>query len=257
MQNWLSRLKTILFDRSSPKISTASSDTELMERFSHEMRTLLTGIVGYSEYIEKNSVEPMVNFTAKIIRESSLGLTRASNAIFDLHQLSYGKIRLQSTLFSFSELVRSIVRNYHKQALENDVNLIFTCSDDVFLLEMSSDVERVKQVVDSLINWALQSVEKEQSIHIDASLENENSIKLMLIFIDSSTSGVEVDLLERFWNSEFYKFKLQEGPGIELACAKAMIYLLNGCAEYRSSLDELPRLIVKLPVRYEIPREQK
>lgn len=37
----------------------------LMSRFSHELRTSLTGIVSYAEFLETGSNESMVSFTAK------------------------------------------------------------------------------------------------------------------------------------------------------------------------------------------------
>lgn len=237
--------------------SHVRNDSELIERLSHELRTLLTGIVGYSEFVETNSTEPMVNFTAKIIRESSQGLARTSNAFFDLHRLETGQIKIECSSFSFIEQVRSLVRAHQKQALEKDVNLIFTCSDETYLQDMNSDMQRVKQVVDSLIYWALQSVEKGQTVHIDASVdEDKNFIKLMFIFLDGANTGVQVDLLNDFWNKDSYQFRLQEGPGIELAFSKAMIFLLQGLAEYLSTQEELPRLIVKLPLRYIPAKDQ-
>ena len=58
-----------------------------MARFSHEFRTYLTGIVGYSEFLENTENQSMTNFTAKIIRESSLNLSKIGAAYFELDKL--------------------------------------------------------------------------------------------------------------------------------------------------------------------------
>ena len=68
MQFYLSRLKDWLTCRM-PGGGRKRESTELMARFSHELRTSLTGIVGYAEYVEKGAGAPMMNFTAKIRRE--------------------------------------------------------------------------------------------------------------------------------------------------------------------------------------------
>jgi hypothetical protein len=77
MRLCLSRFKSWVFHVLNCKRDFSRNESQLMERLSHELRTSLTGIVGYSEFVESTSAEPMVNFTAKIIRESSQNLARA------------------------------------------------------------------------------------------------------------------------------------------------------------------------------------
>jgi len=97
MQFSLSRAKSWIYQKFSCKRVYSRNQSDLMERLSHELRTSLTGIVGYSEFVESSSTEPMVNFTAKIIRESSLNLARASNSFFDLHRLELRQIQIDPT----------------------------------------------------------------------------------------------------------------------------------------------------------------
>lgn len=95
MRFCLSQFKKWLCQSFVCKKSVDQTQSELIERLSHELRTSLTGIVGYSEFVESNATEPMVNFTAKIIRESSHGLARASNAFFDLYRLNLGQVKIE------------------------------------------------------------------------------------------------------------------------------------------------------------------
>jgi signal transduction histidine kinase len=176
MQFSLSRAKSWIDRKFSCKRGDSRNQSDLMERLSHELRTSLTGIVGYSEFVESSSTEPMVNFTAKIIRESSLNLARASNSFFDLHRLELGQIQIDPSSFSISELVRDVVRIYQKQALEQTVRLTFACTPETFFTEIFSDAKQVHQVVDALIFGAVQSAGKENSIHVDLSLDEKKTI---------------------------------------------------------------------------------
>jgi K+-sensing histidine kinase KdpD len=72
----------------------------------------------------------------------------------------------------------------------------------------------------------------------------------MLITVRAPSDGSHEELFKKFWNSERYKFKLQSGPGVELALAKALIYFLQGYVEYQVRPSEYPSLIVRLPLRY-------
>ncbi len=250
MRFCLSRLKSWFSLTFSRDGGGGQNQSELMERLSHELRTSLTGIVGYSEFVESSSTEPMVNFTAKIIRESSQVLARASNSFFDLHRLTLGQIKISCSTFSINELVGDVVRLHQKQALEHDVNLVYTCSKNTFLLEMNTDAQRVRQVVDALIFGAVQSAAKGKSVHVDASVdEAQGYLQLTVLGLDAATDIAQINLLKEFWHTDRYKFRLQEGPGVELALAKALIYFLQGSAQYRYVVNELPRLIVKLPMR--------
>ena len=74
----------------------------LMARFSHEIRTQLTGIVGYAEFLEGKTHEPMLNFTAKIIRESGLNLSRITGSYFELNNL----IRIVAPSFEYSKKIK-------------------------------------------------------------------------------------------------------------------------------------------------------
>lgn len=251
MRLFLSRFKSWIFRAQFSQRSAVKFQFHLMERLSHELRTSLTGIVGYSEFVESTSAEPMVNFTAKIIRESSQNLARASNSFFDLLRLEQGRMNLECSVFSISELVRDVVRLNQKQALERDVNLFFTCSKDTYLLEMNADASKVRQVVDALVFGALQSAGHGHSVHVDVSLDEDKCfMKLVLISLNEPPCCVQSQLLEEFWHNQCYKFKLQEGPGVELALAKAMIFFLKGQVEYRVSPNLPPRLILKLPMHH-------
>jgi signal transduction histidine kinase len=222
---------------------------ELMARLSHEMRTSLTGIVGYSEFLESTSKEPMVNFTAKIIKESSQSLARVSSSFFDLQSIESRKLKLSNSWFSVRELVRNVIQIHQPLARERNVNLLFTSSDDLFLIEMYADVLRVRQVLDALIYGAIQSTRKGESIHIDMMLDSlKAGVIVKIISPDTHVDSAQIELFKQFWNDENYNFRLQEGPGIEMALAKSLIYLMQGVAVYRTSNRQTPELVVSLPI---------
>jgi signal transduction histidine kinase len=224
---------------------------QLIERLSHELRTSLTGIVGYSEFVEATSTEPMVNFTAKIIRESSQGLARTSNSFFDLYRLTEGQMMLKVSSFSISKLLCDVVREHQKLALEREVNLFFTCTDEAFLLEVNSDEQRVRQVLEALVFSAVQQAGKEQSVHVDVSFdEGKNYVQFILSSSAVAIDHRQINLFKEFWANTAYIFRLQEGPGVELALARALIHFLNGYVTYDAlRLDDRIQLVVNLPMR--------
>jgi len=251
MRFCISQIRDRLVDAFSCKRNAYKYQSELMERLSHELRTSLTGVVGYSEFVESTSTEPMINFTAKIIRESSQSLVRSSNSFFDLHRLELGQLQLDCSAFSLSELVREVVSGNQKHAQELCVNLVFACAEDIYFLEMTTDKKRVKQIVEALVFGAIQSAGKGNSIHLDLALTNEKqAVKLVLSSSQAPADAENTRLLQEFWSTDHYKFRLQEGPGVEMAFAKSMIYFLHGQAEYKLTPNQHSKLIVTLPMHF-------
>lgn len=251
MQTWFYQIKSWIFKTFVVKGRTFKYQTDLMERLSHELRTSLTGVVGYSEFVESTSTEPMINFTAKIIRESSQVLVRASNSFFDLHRLEQRNLLLNCQTFSIASVIRDVVRSHQKQANDLGLNLLLTCSDDLLLADMFADKRRVRQVVDALVFDSLQKMEKGQSIHVDVSLlKKQHQIRLVISWLDSFVDESQIALMQDFWSNPYYKFRLQEGPGVELALAKSMIYFLQGTAECTPNSHTPQKLIVTLPMRF-------
>jgi signal transduction histidine kinase len=226
----------------------AHAQSELMERVSHELRTSLTGIVGYAEYLETNSAEPMMNFTANIIRESGLDLARASSAYFDLQYLKQGQIRKEESRFFLAEVTREVVQKHQAKAAQRDVRLVFSCSGPAIAQVMSSDVDRIKQVLDALIFDALQTVDQWGCVRVDLSVNEASQSLVWTLEASASKSDVLLtELYEKFWGTDNYHFRLQQGPGVELALSKALIQFLGGQAIYKTTADLPSQLVVTFP----------
>lgn len=249
--NFLKRFGECFSQKRLGKCSSSKFQTSLMDRFSYESRTLLTGILGYSEFLELSSEDAMVAFTAKIIHESSQGLVRVMNSFFDLHYLKLAQIKVNCSSFSATELVRDVVRSNQKYARERRVTIFFMCSDDSILHEMYSDVERVRQVLNALIYNALQMSSKNDTINVNVNLDQEQEyFELKISLLKTTFNAVQLNIMDEFWVSSDYEFKLHEGPGLEMALAKEMIIFLQGKAKWKARLTDNPHLIVSLPMQY-------
>lgn len=207
--------------------------------------------MGYSEFIERSSTEPMVNFTAKIIRESGLSLARTSNAFIDLNRLEFGQLKVNCSTFHFNELVSDLVELYQSQSLDLDLDITFTCYSDCSFIEMYSDEKLIRQIVDALIFNSIICSKEAKSLRVDIFISDcGNLVKLVLIERILPLSEARIQLLKNFWNSMKYKYELQEGPGVELAFVKALINHLQGCVEFQSLTENNSQLIVMLPLNY-------
>lgn len=232
-----------LFRKKQPELQSA-----LMNRLSHELRTSLTGIVGYAEFLESGSTDPMMNFTANIIRESGKSLTRTSQSFFDLYLLTQRQIRLKCSRFVFADVVRDAVSQYQALAANREVSLGITCAENAIEVVVSSDVDRLRQVLDALLHGVVQASDKWSMVQVHMTLDEiQDELSLSIVSSGLSLSPPQIQMQTQFWNRDDYQFKLQDGPGIELAFTKAMILFLDGSVQFEHSVEFPSRLVVKFP----------
>lgn len=225
-----------------------TAPSSLMARVSYELRTSLNGIVRYAEFLEARTVEPMMNFTAKIIRESGSNLARASTSYFDLQYLQLGQAQLVNTEINFADLLSELVGNYQSHALERSIHLHLFCSPNALPLCIYSDEARLRQVLDALIFNNMHIAEKWNDIHVCLSVDE--SQKFLLLSIEITFMKLDkgkLRLEDEFWNSDTYEFHLEEGPGVEMALAKALIGVLGYAATYHVTENTRGTWQLKLP----------
>lgn len=226
-----------------------TQDDVLLERLSHEVRTLLTGIVGYAEFLETDSSVPMVGFTAKIIRESGQALTRVNAAYYDLRALKSGRLNIYLSNFDLLSLVYKVIDTSRAVALDRQVHLVFHADSELSSVLINSDKKRILQVLNLIVNYILQSALKHSIGKVGLSVENK---KYALHFEYENASDSERNLESDFWNHSFYQYQRQAGPGIELALAKGLIEWLGWEVAYQVSEEGVSKLSVMMNVyRYE------
>ncbi len=223
--------------------------SDLVSRLSHEMRTSLTGIVGYAEFIEAGAEPAMVNFTAKIIRESSQELARSVQSFIDLYHLVLVPSHLRCTEFVAAKEIHALIQKYQAQAHQLDVSLIFNASDDVLSVTLRSDLDRFTKMLEALLGGALASATRGAVLVVALSLRSEQqAIELAIYEVGGADKSAQSKLLQHFWSEPHYVYKMQEGPGVDMALAKALLISLKGHAEFKSVKGQGDQLRLLLPL---------
>lgn len=240
------RFINALFTRWQPSSCPCHVSLDLMQRVSHDLRTDLNGIIGYSEFLELGEAQSMTNFTAKIIHESGMSVARTSAAYFDFQHLSQGVFRPFYSRFALSDLVQELVSQHRLKAMERDVNLTFVCLDGTRDVDVTSDFERMRQVIDALVFNAVANARQWQMVRVVlAADDSSQGVVLMIEGFGASEDATGNALFDEFWNQEGYRFRLEAGPSVELALAKALIGLLKGAAKFQVDDDGSTRLVVR------------
>lgn len=230
-------------------LTSVTLSPDLIDRLSHEMRTSLTGIVGYAEFIEEGSEPALVNFTAKIIRESSQDLVRSVQSFVDLYQTDVAPPKQSASEFSPAETIHILVQEYQVQAEQLNVSLIFNCTDEAQLLKMRSNAEQFTKLLQALMSEALRGATRGAMVVVALRvLAKDKCLEVKLHELGGVSKSRQSRLMQQFWNEPHYVFKMQEGPGIEMALAKALVVRLQGQAHFQSVKGEGDQLRLTLPI---------
>ena len=204
----------------------------LQDRLCHEVRTLLTGIVGYAEFLEADSSVPMVGFTAKIIRESG-------------QALKAGRSNINLSNFDLLSLVCKAIDTSQAVAFNSQVHLVFSAESELSHIFTNSDNKKTLRVFNLIVNHVLQSALKHSVFSLTLSVMNK---KCALHFEYENASDSERNLESNFWTNSSYQYQLQAGPGIELALAKELIKLLSWDVAYKVSNEGVSTLSLMMNV---------
>lgn len=213
-----------------------SVSMSLAARFSHEFRTHLTGIIGYSEYLENSDNEGISKFTAKIIHESGLNLLKTGNAYFELNNFLNGDVGFDFSQFVLADLVEEAVHKHQPVAIERQIDLAFTCSEDMLDRLFTMDKARTSQMLDLLIFETIGILDQSSALSVILKADEKSRYILLNInFKNIKFDSREIMLYQDFWNDLDYIFKLQEGPGVVLAMVRQILSRMGSSFKFESS----------------------
>lgn len=201
---------------------------ELIANVSHDLRTPLTMIKGYSEVMrdlpgENNSEN------AQILIDEASRLTDLVNDLLDLSRIESGKVSLNIERFNLTESIREILLRYDKLVdftfiFEEDVN----CENGSSDIYVNADKLKISQVIYNLINNAINYSVNDRVITI-RQIKSENFVK---VEVADNGEGIPGDKLRDIWD-RYYKIdkehkRAQVGTGIGLSIVKNILDLHNG-----------------------------
>ncbi len=209
---------------------------KFLSKMSHEMRTPLTGILGYAELLGKSKLEPSQHEFLQIIIESSNALINLINSILDYAKIEAGftDLRLEET--NIHKLVSEVAKLFAINIKSK--NLQFTLSSDIQSKLYRVDSFRVRQIVTNLIGNAVKFTER-GSIEVTLSESDDQTIHMQV-----KDTGIGIPLadqtriFEAFQQAGSPEISRFGGTGLGLSITKQLVELMGGEIKLRSSPGE-------------------
>jgi len=228
--------------------ASQQSQRDFVANVSHELKTPLTSIQGFSQAMLDGTVDsgPALTKAAGIIKTEADRMYRLVVDLLDLARFDAGTIVLDRKALELSKLLTHVVNQLIPQAAEARVKL----SLDVDPLPTCvGDEDRLAQVFTNLVDNAI----KHTPVNGFVKLNARSEAGLVRVKIIDSGKGIPEEHLGRIFE-RFYKVdgsrkkEGKPGTGLGLAIAQQIVQAHEGAISVRSTLGEGSVFEVTIPV---------
>ena len=194
---------------------------ELIANISHDLRTPLTMIIGYSEVMRDLPGENTPENVQVIIDETQR-LSQLVNDLLDLSKLQAGSRVLAMESLNLTELIESTMLRYEKLTKKDGFRIEFSADVSV---DVRADRTMLLQVIYNLINNAVNYTGEDKLVRVTQRLSEDGS-RVRVSVIDSGI-GIPPDQIPLIWD-RYYKVdrvhrRAMIGTGLGLSIVKQIL----------------------------------
>lgn len=205
---------------------------------SHEFKTPLTSIKGYTKLLKEASDEERAQYTDIIVKETDR-LSQLTSNILTLNRLSNETVEASYETFSLDEQLRMVIVMLENKWSDKDLNL----NIQLERINYTGHKALLYQVWFNILDNAIQHSYSHGQI--DIILRNNNGV---YVEIKDYGSGISEDeqkrVFDKFYKSD--KARSEDGNGLGLAIVKAIIDMHKGTIELKSELEKYTQFTIKL-----------
>lgn len=205
---------------------------QLISMVSHDLRTPLSSIVGYSELLSKQNISEKGKNYLSHIKYSSEYISKLVDELLDYTRIEAGKITIEKVPFNTTEIIDEVASNVKSAFKTKEINLSLSFSETVNNLNFSSDAYRVKQILYNLISNAFKFTEH-GTVHIqaDARQINDDEYEIAIAVTDTGI-GIKKEqqqhIFDEFTQANDEISKRYGGTGLGLHISQKLAHLLHG-----------------------------
>jgi signal transduction histidine kinase len=225
--------------------------SQFLANISHEFRTPLNAILGYTHMLLHGVTGPVTDPQRKSltrIDSNSRHLLALINDILDITRIEAGRMPLNVTQFKVSDLVVEVMSEL--EPIIRRSNLTVTAKVKSGLPTVKSDRQKVKQIMLNLLSNALKFTPT-GSVTIAAAFDRRNQM-ISVAFVDTGV-GIPHEshskIFEDFRQLDNSPTRGYGGTGLGLSICRRLAQMLSGSIDLVSKAGDGSTFTLKLPAR--------
>jgi len=219
--------------------------TIMLANMSHEVRTPLTSMIGFSGILE-DQLDGQPATLARRIRKSGERLETTVEAALRLSKLEAGSYDIRRETVRLDLVAEEVVQEFAVQAQERGIEVELEMPDDS--VDAHADDVAVRQIISNLLDNAIKFTPEEGRVTIRTYVETSDAA---ILEVEDTGIGIAKEAL----SSIFEAFKQEseglarkyEGVGLGLSIVRNLVEVLGGEIDVETEKGEGSRFVVQLP----------
>ncbi len=212
-------------------IAASRAKSDFLAMMSHEIRSPLNGIIGYTDLLLDSPLAPEQRHCARVARQCGTALMTVIDDILDFSKIEAGKLDLACEDFDLAEALQAVAAMTRVAAENKDLRLTVAIGDGV-PCHIKGDEARLRQVLLNLVTNAVKFTEA-GGIDIATELVTVDADRVMVRFAVHDTGiGIPLDaqgqLFEAFYQVDGGYRRKAGGTGLGLAICQRLVRLMHG-----------------------------
>lgn len=232
--------------------ATAEARAGLLADVSHEMRTPLNAIVGFTRLLSRGPLDGEASRAVERIEEAGRGLLTIVEDALDLSRFESGLVRLDLRSFSPARLVEDAAAMVRADAEGKGLRLVVDLGESSGGL-LVGDPDRLRQVILNLLSNAVKfTASGTVRVALNVGRSVGGAVPLT-VSVEDSGVGIAADgisrLFRRFAQADGSVAERFGGNGLGLAISKSLIEAMGGSITVESAPGVGSRFAVSLILR--------
>ena len=207
---------------------------DLVANVSHEFKTPLTLIRGYTENMLDGTIESTEEVYEKVLVQTNI-LNKLVNDLLDLSKLQSGTINFDFEDLSMNSLVIDVVNDMNVIAKEKNIEIKYKNPKDNIII--TGDYIRLRQVLTIILDNAIKYSNNDKIIIINLTKDK--------ISIKDQGIGMKKETINKIYTRFYQNKNGSKGYGLGLAIAKHIIDNHNYNIDINSKLNKGTEVIIR------------
>lgn len=237
--------------------------SEFLANMSHEIRTPLNSVIGFSDLMNKTTLNESQQLYMKSVLNSAKSLHNIINDILDFSKIEAGKLEINVEKTNIYELLDEVIALFRYKASEKELELMLSIHQEVpdFVW---IDSFRLRQILVNLLGNAVkftQQGEIELIVQLVNESENSETIKEIEFTIRDTGIGINKDkqkvIFEAFAQADTSTTRKYGGTGLGLAICNKLLALMDSKIILESKSGKGSRFSFAIAAKVERSKQSK